>query len=1179
MLNRLGQLSIKTKITSVVLLLFIGSSWVLTYAIQRSLEKDMVALLEAQQFSAASYIAADIDAKIKQRIDLLNLNAKLVADYIESPANTREFLKGRIGLQALFQAGLVVIDRNGKGIADYPVVANRASATFGELEYFKEVIATGKTVVGKPRIGRFTQKPDVAIVAPILGKTGEITGVLVGFATLSDKSLFQQIEHGAAGKSGWILVSSPRDQLIVTSSDPARILRPLPAPGTSKMLDRFLAGYEGSGLSLNHLGVESLVSAKAVPSAGWMVHMALPTEEAFAPIRSMKAHAYQLVSILTLLATLAIWLLIRRSLRPLDNATSIIRAMATGKEEMHTLKLSGDREVQDLLVSFNTLVNQRRATEETLFASRQFVQATLDGLTAHICVLDERGIIIAVNRAWREFAAANQGVPLRVNEGTNYLAVCDGFAGEDDGAAAAFATGLRAVLAGHSSFFDLEYPCDSPDEQRWFLAVVSRLPGEGVVRVVVAHENVTKRKLAELRRADSEARLNTILDNSSVGITLVNDRQITWASRRMGQLFGYSAEEMTNKSTALFYVSQEAYEALGKQAYVHLQRGEQYSTEQEMRHRDGHSIWMRISGNAVDQSRPAEGSIWVFEDINDRKQMELRLQEALAFTETILTDSPVPMGVYQGAGQCVLANEAYASLVGATCEKLLAQNFRTIQSWQHSGLLEDSLAALSDGKQRRREIHVVTSFGQEVWLDTVLMSVVLQGEPHLLIQIFDLSERKRSEDALRRSEERLRMAQSIAQIGSWEFDIPSQVMTWSDEMFSLLELDSRSTTPSYECFFAVIHPDDRESTQFSLQQSIINRRPYDGAFRVSMPDGTYKHFHEHCETTYDSEGSPLCTVGTLQDVTLQILNEESLKESEERFRTIADYTYDWEYWQGPTNEILYINPACKRITGYSQADFVAHPDLITQIVHPEDRPLVETHHQGLPENNESSLDFRIITRSGDTRWIAHGCRAVYGRNGTPRGRRASNRDITDRKNAEQQIHQLAYFDSLTDLPNRRLLLDRLHHGMAQAKRFRRALTVMFLDLDGFKQINDTHGHDVGDALLKQVGVCLSACMRVGDTVARTGGDEFVVVLPEIAQVDDAILVAEKVIAAIQAPIHVNGLELRISTSIGIAVYPVNGPDAVQDLMIKADKAMYAAKTAGKNRYCLYVEPASDNTQA
>ena len=177
-------------------------------------------------------------------------------------------------------------------------------------------------------------------------------------------------------------------------------------------------------------------------------------------------------------------------------------------------------------------------------------------------------------------------------------------------------------------------------------------------------------------------------------------------------------------------------------------------------------------------------------------------------------------------------------------------------------------------------------------------------------------------------------------------------------------------------------------------------------------------------------------------------------------------------------------------------------------------------------------------------------------------------EVFERMQAEQRVWHLAHHDSLTGLPNRALLLDRLQQALNQARRTTHRVAVMFLDLDRFKTINDTLGHDVGDELLKEVAQRLRGAVRAVDTVARLGGDEFVVVLNEIANAEDAVRVAGKIIASFAAPICVGAHELQVTTSIGIGLYPEDG-DEVYNLMKRADSAMYQAKHAGRNQYCFY----------
>lgn len=180
------------------------------------------------------------------------------------------------------------------------------------------------------------------------------------------------------------------------------------------------------------------------------------------------------------------------------------------------------------------------------------------------------------------------------------------------------------------------------------------------------------------------------------------------------------------------------------------------------------------------------------------------------------------------------------------------------------------------------------------------------------------------------------------------------------------------------------------------------------------------------------------------------------------------------------------------------------------------------------------------------------------------------RDITDRKRAEKKIAHLAHYDYLTDLPNRALFVDVLNHSIALAKRNKRKVAVLFLDLDGFKNINDALGHDAGDLLLKDVAIRFKATIRASDSVARVGGDEFVFVLDNIESDENAALVAKKILIALAEPFNLKGQEYRVGGSIGVAMYPVGSKDP-EKLIQQADEAMYLAKQCGKNTWKFYRE--------
>jgi diguanylate cyclase (GGDEF)-like protein len=220
------------------------------------------------------------------------------------------------------------------------------------------------------------------------------------------------------------------------------------------------------------------------------------------------------------------------------------------------------------------------------------------------------------------------------------------------------------------------------------------------------------------------------------------------------------------------------------------------------------------------------------------------------------------------------------------------------------------------------------------------------------------------------------------------------------------------------------------------------------------------------------------------------------------------------------------------------------------------------------ERKEFSME-NTLHCDDETQWFFSRCHRFSGR-GSGRQTIVAHSPITELKQAENTAHQLAYFDSLTGLPNRLLLNDRLRHALDWAQRDEKCLAVLFLDLDHFKVVNDSLGHSAGDELLRAVGRRLTGCIRKTDTVARIGGDEFIILLPSLARLDDVSHLAEKIIHSLSRPFRIKGQEIYTSTSIGISIHPDDSNDA-ETLIRNADLAMYQAKEHGRNTYMLFSE--------
>lgn len=343
-------------------------------------------------------------------------------------------------------------------------------------------------------------------------------------------------------------------------------------------------------------------------------------------------------------------------------------------------------------------------------------------------------------------------------------------------------------------------------------------------------------------------------------------------------------------------------------------------------------------------------------------------------------------------------------------------------------------------------------------------------------------------------------------------------------------------------------------------------------FRTKGDEGFIGDLHMAAlPTEADGGRRVLCAVVDRTEANQQ---REALRESRERYRIIAEFSADWEYWIGHDARYRYVSPACMGLTGYPAEAFISDPGLFARLIHPDERHLWEQHlalHLTSESENAAPIELRIRHIDGAVYWIEHSCTPVFGESGNYLGRRGVNRDITELKRSREQLHFLAHHDALTGLPNRSLFRERLEHSIHRASRHDAKIAILFLDLDRFKVVNDTLGHPVGDLLLKQVAIRLSEGVRESDTVARLGGDEFVVIFEDVSVPNEAATLARRLLDCFIRPFDVEGRELFLSLSIGISIYPLDGLDT-DTLISHADIAMYRAKAAGRNGFSFF-EPA------
>lgn len=411
----------------------------------------------------------------------------------------------------------------------------------------------------------------------------------------------------------------------------------------------------------------------------------------------------------------------------------------------------------------------------------------------------------------------------------------------------------------------------------------------------------------------------------------------------------------------------------------------------------------------------------------------------------------------------------------------------------------------------------------------------------------------------------LQEAQRIARIGSWERDLKTNQLWWSDECYRLFDFAPGSVHPTYNLFLQQVHPEDRENVREAIADSLVDSSAFGIDFRVLLPRGQIRHYHMQGRVFTDGRKEPVRTSGTVQDVTDRHSAEQRLLLADKIFAhsPIAIVIADQH------GAVLSTNPAFTQITHVMQEQATELTLASLPLIHTpaEYAQILDT----LNQEGRWAGERNCQRPSGEMLpvWLEI-TRIFEGNHHIHSQELWIFSDITERKRAEERFNYLAYHDALTGLPNRLSLLSRLEQALPEAHRYRWSLAVIFIDLDRFKTINDTLGHQTGDQLLMTVANRLTRCVRASDTVARLGGDEFVIVLPDAGNMADIAQVASKILDAFQESIEIDGHELHSSPSLGIAVYPTDGADT-DTLMKNADTAMYHAKAAGRNTYQFYVE--------
>jgi diguanylate cyclase (GGDEF)-like protein/PAS domain S-box-containing protein len=427
----------------------------------------------------------------------------------------------------------------------------------------------------------------------------------------------------------------------------------------------------------------------------------------------------------------------------------------------------------------------------------------------------------------------------------------------------------------------------------------------------------------------------------------------------------------------------------------------------------------------------------------------------------------------------------------------------------------------------------------------------------------DITEQVRLRRAAEDDRRRLAEAQAVAGLGSFEHVVEGDRISWSDELYRICGVPVGTPLTSASVF-GMVHDDDRAAFDAKVREAKERDAPVEVTYRVVRPDGELRTVTARFRARRDGDGNAVRLLGTALDVTDRARADDERRAAERRFELGFDGATAGTAIAGLDGRLVRVNAALCALLGRSENELVGHhPDEFLPARPPGQGPFAEA----LAGPQRTGAEIRFTRPSGEIVDALVDVAVVCGESGEPEYVFAQLLDITRRKRAERALAHQALHDGLTGLPNRALLLDRLDHALLQHDRRLGAVAVLMVDLDHFKLVNDGLGHSAGDTLLVDVAARLSAAVRPGDTVCRLGGDEFVVCCEDVAGPDDAMEVADRVLAAFATAFVVERRELFVTASVGVTL---SGPGATADSLLRdADAAMYRAKERGRARAELF----------
>ncbi len=564
----------------------------------------------------------------------------------------------------------------------------------------------------------------------------------------------------------------------------------------------------------------------------------------------------------------------------------------------------------------------------------------------------------------------------------------------------------------------------------------------------------------------------------------------------------------------------------------------------------------------------AGGTVSMFADVTELRRTQDAYGRVLE-QERVVLDT-LPVGVAFLADRVIVrCNRRLEEMLGYGPGELTGQSSRVLYPtealWLEAG---ERYKLLRGGEVLEGEFKLRRKDGAQLWCAAVGRALDPQApQASTIVTYNDNSERHAAERALRKSEAMYRnlvetsndLVWSLDGEGRWTYLSPAATRRiYGCQPSDLLGRDLRD----------MLSPEVAERDKTVFSRILAGDSVFDYQTRHQRRDGSHVDLSFNAVPLRDGRGTVIGATGTARDVTAEKAASAAQFENVEKLRLAVDAAelMYWE-WERETDRLHWgRDPAA--LVGAGSGRNTRWSEFV-DIIHPEDRErYLALVNAAWEQAGACTNEYRVIRKDGRVAWLSSHGKTLADAGGKVYRMIGVSQDITERKRQEEEARFLAYHDTLTGLPNRRLLDDRLRQAVFLAQRRDARIAVMVIDLDRFKQVNDALGHRAGDAVLREAAHRIAGCVRKADTLARHGGDEFVVVIPDLTQEGDCQVVAEKILRVLEPAFVVDGREFAIGASIGISLCPTDASDG-EGVLRNADAAMYRAKQLGRNNYRFY----------